>query len=71
MKLIFLIDTNVRIKNAKVYSTNEGTKIVAESINIVLKLSFSRLVISHYLSKTIEIPIVLGKKEFEIKSLSA
>ena len=43
---------------------------LVDSINIVLQLSFSRLVISHYLSKSIEIPIALVKKEFEIKSLS-
>jgi hypothetical protein len=69
VRLIFSIDTSVSMKNAKVYSTNEGTKIVVDSINIVLQLSFSRLVISHYLNKSIEMPIVLGKKEFGIKSL--
>jgi hypothetical protein len=70
VRLIFLIDTSVSMKNAKVYSTNEGTKIVVDSINIVLQLSFSRLVVSHYLNKSIEMPILLGKKEFEMKSLS-
>ncbi len=69
VRLIFSIDTSVNMNNATVYSSNEGTKIVVESINIGLQLSFSRLVISHYLNKSIEMPIVLGNKEFGIKSL--
>jgi hypothetical protein len=71
MRLIFVIDTKINIKNAKIYSTNrDGSKIDIESMTIILKLSFSRLVINRYLSSSIEVPMLLGKKEFEIKNTS-
>ena len=71
VRLIFVIDTKINIKNAKIYSTNrDGSKIDIESMTIILKLSFSRLVINRYLSSSIEVPMLLGKKEFEIKNTS-
>jgi hypothetical protein len=77
LSLIFIVQTDVNIKNAKLYSkANSGSKsngsakgitIEIEKMLIVLNLSFSRFVISHYLNNSIEMPISLGTKEFAIE----
>jgi hypothetical protein len=77
LSLIFVIKTDVNIKNARLYSAansgshnnggSEGLRMEIEKIVIVLNLSFSRFVISHYLSNSIEMPISLGTREFVIE----
>ena len=69
-KITFSIDTDVKIGRLQVYSSGtEAMKIDVKNLVIALTLSISKFSTTH-LKKSIEPPIELGKKEFEIVSVS-